>query len=68
MTAKPLSAPERHRLRQDKSVPRLQQFKTWLESQQAHRGGAVLPKSPMGQAIGAEPGQPQVRVDPRAAP
>ncbi len=49
--AKPLSALDRHRLRQEKSVPRLQQFKTWLESQQAQRGGAVLPKSPMGQAI-----------------
>jgi hypothetical protein len=49
--AKPLSVPERQRLRQEKSVPRLDQFKTWLESQQAHRGGAVLPKSPMGQAI-----------------
>ena len=38
-------------LRQEKSVPRLQQFKTWLESQQAQHGGPVLPKSPMGQAI-----------------
>jgi transposase len=38
-------------LRQEKSVPRLNQFKTWLESQQAARGGPVLPKSPMGQAI-----------------
>jgi transposase len=38
-------------LRQEKSVPRLEQFKAWLESQQAVRGGPVLPKSPMGQAI-----------------
>jgi hypothetical protein len=38
-------------LRREKSVPRLQQFNTWLESQQASRGGPVLPKSPMGQAI-----------------
>lgn len=38
-------------LRQEKSALRLQQFKTWLESQQASRGGPVLPKSPMGQAI-----------------
>ena len=38
-------------LRQEKSVPRLEQFKAWLESQQAARGGPVLPKSPMGQAI-----------------
>jgi len=48
---KELSAPQRRRLRQDKSVPRLEQFKVWLESQQAARGGPVLPKSPMGQAI-----------------
>jgi hypothetical protein len=38
-------------LRLEKSVPRLDQFKAWLESQQASRGGPVLPKSPMGQAI-----------------
>lgn len=38
-------------LRQEKSVPRLAQFKAWLESQQASRGGPVLPKSPMGQAM-----------------
>jgi transposase len=42
---------ERYRLRQELSVPRLAQFRTWLESQQADRGGPVLPKSPMGQAI-----------------
>jgi hypothetical protein len=44
-------ASERCRLRQELSVPRLVQFRTWLESQQAERGGPVLPKSPMGQAI-----------------
>lgn len=49
--AKELSAPQRQDLRQERSVPRLEQFKAWLESQQAHRGGPVLPKSPMGQAI-----------------
>jgi transposase len=49
--AKELSAPQRQHLRQEKSVPRLSQFKVWLESQQAARGGPVLPKSPMGQAI-----------------
>jgi hypothetical protein len=46
-------------LRQEKSVPRLEQFKTWLQSQQASRGGPFglpprapsLPKSPVGQAI-----------------
>lgn len=38
-------------LRQEKTVPRLEQFKAWLELQQAARGGSVLPKSPMGQAI-----------------
>ena len=32
-------------------MPRLAQFRAWLESQQAERGGSVLPKSPMGQAI-----------------
>src|SRR2546426_2100760 len=41
----------RYELRQARSVARLAQFKTWLESQQAQRGGGVLPKSPMGQAI-----------------
>lgn len=41
----------RQDLRQTLSVPRLAQFKAWLESQQASRGGPVLPKSPMGQAI-----------------
>lgn len=38
-------------LRREKAVQRLEQFKTWLESQQASRGGSVLPKSPMGQAM-----------------
>jgi hypothetical protein len=41
----------RLRLRQKQAVPRLAQFRAWLESQQAERGGPVLPKSPMGQAI-----------------
>jgi hypothetical protein len=49
--AKELAAPERQRLRQELALPRLTQFKLWLESQQASRGGPVLPKSPMGQAI-----------------
>jgi hypothetical protein len=38
-------------LRQKSAVPRLEQFKGWLEGLQAHRGGPVLPKSPMGAAI-----------------
>lgn len=38
-------------LRQTHSVPRLAEFKNWLESQQITHGGLVLPKSPMGQAI-----------------
>jgi transposase len=38
-------------LRQALAVPRLEQFRIWLESQQAGHGGAVLPKSPMGAAI-----------------
>jgi transposase len=42
---------ERLRLRQELSVPRLSQFKAYLESQQVAHGGAVLPKSPMGLAI-----------------
>ncbi len=44
-------AAERHRLRQQLAVPRLQQFSEWLRSQQAQHGGPVLPKSPMGEAI-----------------
>jgi len=44
-------ASERHRRRQERSVPRLTEFRAWLESQQAERGGSVLPKSPMGEAI-----------------
>jgi hypothetical protein len=46
-----VSAPERQRLRQELAVPLLAAFKTWLESRQAAKGGPVLPKSPMGQAI-----------------
>jgi hypothetical protein len=49
--AKELSAPQRQYARQEKSVPRLTKFKSWLETQQASRGGSVLPKSSMGQAI-----------------
>ena len=41
----------RYRLRQELAVPRLAQFRAWRESQQAERGGPVLPKSPMDQAI-----------------
>jgi transposase len=49
--AKPLTSAERAQLRQAKALPRLNHFKAWLESQQAVRGGSVLPKSPMGEAI-----------------
>jgi hypothetical protein len=42
---------ERYRLRQQRSVPRLQQFHAWLTSQQAEHGGPVLPRSPIGLAI-----------------
>lgn len=38
-------------LRQALSVKRLEELHKWLENQQAVNGGAVLPKSPMGQAI-----------------
>ena len=41
----------RHALRQERAVPRLQQFRAWLQSQQAQHGGPVLPKSPLGEAI-----------------
>ena len=37
----------RESLRREKSLPRLEQLRTWLEAQKAE----VLPKSPMGQAI-----------------
>jgi len=47
----PLCAALTLSLRREKSVARLEQFKAWLDSQQASRGGHVLPKSPMGQAI-----------------
>jgi transposase len=49
--AKDLASAERARLRQALALPRLTHFKAWLESQQAVRGGPVLPKSPMGEAI-----------------
>ncbi len=38
-------------MRQKLTVPRLDEFKTWLEAQQIANGGQVLPKSPMGEAI-----------------
>jgi hypothetical protein len=38
-------------LRQKLAVPRLAEFKTWLESLRATAGGSVLPKSPIGQAV-----------------
>jgi transposase len=46
-----LLAEHRLRLRTEQAVPRLAEFRSWLQSQQAERGGPVLPKSPMGQAI-----------------
>jgi len=49
--AKDITPTDRAALRQQLSVPRLQQFRTWLEAQQAVKGGSVLPKSAMGQAI-----------------
>jgi transposase len=38
-------------LRRQLALPRLAQFKAWLETQHISEGGGVLPKSPMGQAI-----------------
>lgn len=49
--AKELSAPARQRLREERAPPRLEQFKAWLHSVQAARGGPILPRSPMGEAI-----------------
>jgi transposase len=46
--AKELDAPSRRALRQEKSVPLLAKIKAWLDEQQTQ----VLPKSPMGEAIG----------------
>jgi transposase len=49
--AKDLPAAQRQALRQQRAVPRLEQFGQWLHAQQAAQGGPVLPKSPIGQAI-----------------
>jgi transposase len=49
--AKEMASSERAALRQKLAVPRLQEFRAWLESRQAAHGGPVLPKSPMGAAI-----------------
>ncbi len=49
--AKDKSSPERAALRQAQALPRLGELKAYLESIQAARGGPVLPKSPLGQAI-----------------
>jgi hypothetical protein len=46
--AKGFSDEQRLQVRQDLAVPILGQFRTWLEAQRAE----VLPKSPMGEAIG----------------
>lgn len=45
--AKDASDQERHRLRQERSLPLLAQFREWLLS----TTGSVLPKSPFGQAV-----------------
>ena len=46
-----LSSAGRACIRQERAAPLLVQLRSWLLSQQAVNGGAVLPKSPMGQAI-----------------
>jgi len=46
--ARDLSSQERKALRQERSKPRLEQIKEWLEKEQI----TALPKSPIGQAIG----------------
>ena len=48
---KHLDPAARAALRQQLALPRLAQFKAWLENEQLSEGGGVLPKSPMGQAI-----------------
>jgi len=48
---KQLDSPARAALRQQLALPRLAQFKAWLEIQHVSEGGGVLPKSPMGMAI-----------------
>ena len=49
--AREMSPTDRAALRQEKTLPRLKEFRAWLESRQATKGGPVLPKSPMGAAI-----------------
>ena len=66
-----LSPADRAALRQAVSGPRLEQFKAWLENQQAEHGGSVFPKSPMGEATVPEPKAPvagAVRVPHRRRP
>ena len=46
-----LNSTRRATLRQELALPRLNQFKAWLQSEQLINGGDVLPKSPMGEAI-----------------
>jgi hypothetical protein len=48
---KHLDPSARAALRRELALPRLAQFKAWLETQHVSEGGGVLPKSPMGQAI-----------------
>ena len=47
------SPEDRCRIRRDRAGPLLQRFKEWLDQQRA----AVLPKSPMGEAVGYARGQ-----------
>jgi transposase len=42
---------ETQSLRQERAVPRLEQFRAWLRAQQAQHGGPILPKSPLGEAL-----------------
>ena len=48
---KPSLSSIRLALRRDQSVPRLAEFKAYLDGLQVADGGPVLPKSPMGEAI-----------------
>ena len=47
-----LDAPERASRRQAQAQPRLTEFKEWLGRLGRENGGHVMPKSPMGEAVG----------------
>jgi transposase len=48
---KQLNADSLVQWRKEQSLPRLNEFKRWMLGQQRENGGAILPRSPMGEAI-----------------